>query len=243
VQCCLVSGESEGPKVCCIGAPPNVLSRHAPLGAMAAPEGEAPTNKVALAVDSSPASRRAASWAAALGLLSRPNTEVHLLTVAPTPPLPAPPMRPTFTPGPLLPSAAAGMAAAGVEEYMRRVDEERAEHVKLLNDAAAEVVRLAPGLEPSRVRERVLEGDGAGGGSVGACLVSYCQREHVDHIVLGSRGLGAFRRALYAAVGLGSVSDYVLHHSPCPVSIVPPAREAASTPLDARARSEPTWRE
>ena len=211
--------------------------------AAASEGGEAATSKVALAVDSSSASRRAASWAAALGLLSRTNTEVHLLTVMPTPPLPAPPMRPTFTPGPMLPSAAAGMAAAGVEEYVRRVDEERAEHVKLLNDAAAEVVRMTPGLEPERVRQKVLEGDGAGGGSVGACLVSYCQRERVDHIVLGSRGLGAFRRALYAAVGLGSVSDYVLHHSPCPVSIVPPAREAASTPPAAQAHSEHKWRE
>lgn len=204
--------------------------------------GEPPATKVALAVDASPASRLATAWAAKLGLLTLPNTEVHLLTVVPTPPLPAPPMRPTFTPGPLLPPAAAGMAAAGVEEYMRRVDEERAAHTKLLNDTAAELVRLAPGLQPVALRLKVLEGDGAGGSSVGACLVAYCQRERVDHLVLGSRGLGAFRRALYAAVGLGSVSDFVLHHSPCPVSVAPHRDEAAPPPPPQR-RAEHQWRE
>ena len=211
---------------------------------MAAPEGEAAASKVALAVDASPASRRATSWAAKLGLLSRPNTEVHLLSVLPTPPLPAPPMRPTFTPGPLLPTAAAGMAAAGVEEYMRRVDEERKEHVALLNDTAAELVRLAPGLQPGSVRQHVLEGDGAGGSSVGACLVNFCRREQVDHLVVGSRGLGALRRALYAAVGVGSVSDYVLHHAPCAVSVVPTLDDAASKAPAAQApRVEHEWRE
>ncbi|OON16601.1 hypothetical protein X801_07585 [Opisthorchis viverrini] len=39
-------------------------------------------------------------------------------------------------------------------------------------------------------------------------------------VVMGSRGLGAFRRTV-----LGSVSGYVLHHSHVPVVIVPPETE------------------
>jgi nucleotide-binding universal stress UspA family protein len=46
-------------------------------------------------------------------------------------------------------------------------------------------------------------------------IVDLAEREEADLIILGSRGLGGFRRLL-----LGSVSDGVLHHAHCPVLIV-----------------------
>lgn len=45
-----------------------------------------------------------------------------------------------------------------------------------------------------------------------------------DLVVVGSRGLGGFRAAL-----LGSVSAFVLHHSACPVVVVPPADHEPAT--------------
>jgi nucleotide-binding universal stress UspA family protein len=46
-------------------------------------------------------------------------------------------------------------------------------------------------------------------------IVRVAEDQKADLIVLGSRGLGGFKRFL-----LGSVSDGVLHHAHCPVLIV-----------------------
>lgn len=45
------------------------------------------------------------------------------------------------------------------------------------------------------------------------CLIA--AQEGADFLVMGSRGLGNVERMM-----LGSVSDYVAHHSPCPIIIV-----------------------
>jgi nucleotide-binding universal stress UspA family protein len=59
------------------------------------------------------------------------------------------------------------------------------------------------------VDTRVIEGN------PGIALCELANEVSADAIVMGSRGHGAIRRAV-----LGSVSDYVVRHSPCPVLIV-----------------------
>ncbi|XP_067683135.1 universal stress protein YxiE-like [Haliotis asinina] len=54
------------------------------------------------------------------------------------------------------------------------------------------------------------------GGKPGEVIVKTCKEEGISHIVMGTRGLGAFQRAI-----LGSVSQYVLNHSSIPVTIIP----------------------
>jgi nucleotide-binding universal stress UspA family protein len=49
------------------------------------------------------------------------------------------------------------------------------------------------------------------------------EASEADLLVVGSRGLGGFRGLL-----LGSVSQQCSHHAPCPVVIVPHARELSS---------------
>ncbi|KAI9217887.1 hypothetical protein BC828DRAFT_390069 [Blastocladiella britannica] len=56
-------------------------------------------------------------------------------------------------------------------------------------------------------------------------LVDYINSEKAAMLVIGSRGLGAIKRAL-----LGSVSEYCLHHVSCPVLIVKPEMIAAASP-------------
>ncbi len=58
-----------------------------------------------------------------------------------------------------------------------------------------------------------------------------------DLLVVGSRGRGGFRRAL-----LGSVSQQVALHAPCPVTIVRPAGPAESFPAGLRVSTWPTSR-
>lgn len=53
-------------------------------------------------------------------------------------------------------------------------------------------------------------------GSPEACICSVANSLGATSIIMGSRGLGAIKRAL-----LGSVSYGVLHESKCPVTIVP----------------------
>ncbi len=46
-------------------------------------------------------------------------------------------------------------------------------------------------------------------------ICSVAKEEQPDILVVGSRGLGSLERLV-----LGSVSDYVVHHAPCPVLVV-----------------------
>lgn len=54
-------------------------------------------------------------------------------------------------------------------------------------------------------------------GKPGECIIAAADDLKVDHIVMGSRGLGKIGRTF-----LGSVSDYVLHNCNVPITIVTP---------------------
>lgn len=60
-----------------------------------------------------------------------------------------------------------------------------------------------------------LQGDvQIGFGDPGEQICAFAAKTHAAIIIMGTRGLGAIRRTI-----MGSVSDYVLHHSHVPVLI------------------------
>ena len=87
------------------------------------------------------------------------------------------------------------------------------ETTKLLKeDAVKSILKLESILEESKMpfKSDVLEVT-----SITDSLVSYSESHNVDLIVIGSRGLGGFKKLL-----LGSVASGVSQHSKCPVLIV-----------------------
>jgi len=62
------------------------------------------------------------------------------------------------------------------------------------------------------------------GKPAGNVICSEANKEKVDLIVVGSRGLSTARRTI-----LGSVSDYIAHHASSPVCVVPPSEKKHET--------------
>lgn len=81
---------------------------------------------------------------------------------------------------------------------------------------------IAAGVPRENVTTKVLTMPAAGvsADKVGHVLTDYINESHPDITVIGSRGMGAFRRKLGGMFGLGSVSDYLIHHATSPVMVV-----------------------
>jgi nucleotide-binding universal stress UspA family protein len=87
-------------------------------------------------------------------------------------------------------------------ELRERQQEVRSEGEAILREAAA-------ALDVEHAVTRLIEG------SAGDELCRLAEEVDADVIVMGTRGRGGVRRAL-----LGSVSDHVVRHAPCPVLVV-----------------------
>ena len=79
---------------------------------------------------------------------------------------------------------------------------------------------LVPQVDKKRLYYAALEPEG-GASDVGLSIKHYAEANDVGVVVVGSRGMGAMKRALLSFVGLGSVSDWLASNmSHCPVIVV-----------------------
>ncbi|KAL4430580.1 hypothetical protein ABPG77_005820 [Micractinium sp. CCAP 211/92] len=168
-----------------------------------ASQSAAPSERVVLAVDDSNISAETVSWAAKT-LLHR-GQEVHLVQV----------LDGSLASQATHASGEGGILAGGKAEVdSATLDTSRAFLSKLRDTLLAD-----NGVKPSNVKVVPLPSNTATSGDVGRTISDYVAAQAADAVVVGSRGLGAFRRRFLGMVGLGSVSDYVAHHAPCTVFI------------------------
>jgi nucleotide-binding universal stress UspA family protein len=80
------------------------------------------------------------------------------------------------------------------------------------DDATAALERTVVALGLDGARTEVLHGH------PGTTLCEFAASEQAVAMVIGSRGRGGLRRAV-----MGSVSDHVVRHAPCPVVVTTPA--------------------
>ena len=108
------------------------------------------------------------------------------------------------------PMADAGGFEGPVMDEKEAEEDHRAEVV----EAQAALAATAHGFGSRPIRQRMVEHRGEGRG---AKLCATAADEHADLLVVGSHGHGVLADAL-----LGSISNYVVHHSTVPVLVVPP---------------------
>ena len=149
--------------------------------------------KILLAIDGSKGARLAAD--VALELAARLDSELHLTYVEPMPERHPAPAR--F--GVDLPPG----FVAGVEQ---EAEAKLADQVGRIGEGRGEV---------ARAHVRV--------GSPSAEIVALAEELEAGLVVVGSRGLGAVRRAL-----MGSVSEAVVRHAHCPVLVVRSSQDRTS---------------
>jgi nucleotide-binding universal stress UspA family protein len=152
---------------------------------------------ILVGVDGSAASAAAVAWATRDAAMRNLSlTLVHVVT----------PVVPTAAPWPEIPVG---------NDFFRWQDEEA---MRVLEAARRTVADSSHDAAPAMVHSVVLHG-----GAVGT-LVDLSK--DADMIVVGSRGQGAFSRAL-----LGSVSTGLVHHAHCPVAVI--HDDAPAVPADA----------
>mmetsp|Transcript_26102 Transcript_26102/g.57026 ORF Transcript_26102/g.57026 Transcript_26102/m.57026 type:complete len:381 (-) Transcript_26102:1015-2157(-) len=171
--------------------------------AEANPGGPAPLpKKVLVAHDESPQASKALLWA--LDNVLNPHDQLHLVTVA------------LSIPYPLLDESAA-VAAAAVQQYTHE-SQQSLEHAEAVCQKAAGAA-MQHGVLKTKITTSVLTPED-GSSDVGKAICSYAEQHKLDLVVAGSRGMGSMQRSLMGLIGLGSVTDYLAHNSPCPLVVV-----------------------
>eukprot|EP00882_Tetradesmus_deserticola_P001213 GHRQ01001311.1.p1 GENE.GHRQ01001311.1~~GHRQ01001311.1.p1 ORF type:complete len:392 (+),score=155.98 GHRQ01001311.1:166-1341(+) len=118
---------------------------------------------------------------------------------------------------PIAPVATAAAVAAVTHQWEVQKQHDEAHATEVLRTAVQEA--LQAGVTRSCLHAHALPAAGGASG-VGDSIVEFAKAKGVGMVIMGSRGLGSIQRSLMSLVGLGSVSDYVIHQLHVPVLVV-----------------------
>lgn len=108
-----------------------------------------------------------------------------------------------------------GDDAGGFEGSVYTPEEQEKLWSSEMAEAGEELTRTASAITSAQIDKRIEVGD------VANTVCHVAEELSVDVIVVGSHGRTGFERLF-----LGSVSEHVVRHAPCPVLVVRPAPEA-----------------
>ncbi|PSC70296.1 universal stress family [Micractinium conductrix] len=164
----------------------------------------APRN-VCIAVDPSETSQHALRWA--VRSVINPGDKVSLFTVL----HPSPESELKSGVG----AVGGGARTAPVAVKPEADPKELQDSTVFLEECKQKVV--AEGVKADAVGATVLVAAAGSSADVGREITHTAEACGCESLVMGSRGLGLGKKAMLSMLGVGSVSDYVLHHAPCNV--------------------------
>lgn len=161
-----------------------------------------PGRTIVIAVDEGPVSKEALEWSMDK-IISKEDT-IKLVTVV------DPAERPTFvTPGGVPIEVDPNNCAPDPKQQEKRN--------KILNEFRDTLEKRLKGINCST--DSLVSCLGSSGDQ-GRHICEFAAENKADMIVLGSRGMGSFRRSIMGMFGLGSVSSYVVNHATVPNIII-----------------------
>jgi len=129
---------------------------------------------------------------------------------------------PPPTPFPPVPRRLSAGAVVAWSEALTQADARSREVARqVLDHGLATAKELLEALGVGGVRIESFSVAGRGGASgLAESVVEMARLKGASTVVVGSRCMGAVKRQVMSLAGLGSVSDYLIHHLPCPVAVV-----------------------
>lgn len=165
-----------------------------------------PGQKVLLAVDESAVSADTLRWAARNVVSAK--DQVVLVTVVDNA------LRQQLATG----STIGGRSVANSDGKCEADPETLEYSLKFLAKIRDEIL-AKEGVNPNQVTLDTLVSCVGNSNDIGRCITEAASEKGVDSVVVGARGLGAFKRTMLGLLGLGSVSGYVVAHAPCNVIV------------------------